>query len=71
MKHKHMVYEELHIYHYLVLDQNANYNTYSTPWRHEVFNVDPKMLILGISLCYNTFPHIFVKHQHYPEYDTR
>ena len=29
-----------------------------------------KMIILGIDLCYNTFSHLGVQHQHYHEYDT-
>ena len=31
MQNIHMVYEELHINNYLVLDQNASDDTYSTP----------------------------------------
>ena len=58
IKHKHMVCGKLHRYHYLVLDQNASDNAYSVPLRHEVWNVDHKMVILGIDLCYNTFSHI-------------
>ena len=37
---------------------------------HEVWNVYHKMLNLGIYLCYNTYSHICVQHQHYPEHDT-
>ena len=70
MQHTHMVYVEFHIHHYLVLDQKANDNAYSTPLRHEVWNVDQKMIIQGIALCYNTSSHTGVKHQHYPEQDT-
>ena len=70
MQHKHMVYGELHIHHYLVLYQTGNDNTYSTPLRHEVCNVDHKNLMLGIDLCYKTFSHLGVQHQHYPEHDT-
>ena len=29
-----------------------------------------KMIIMGIDLCDNTFSHIGVQHQHYPEHDT-
>ena len=50
-QHNQMVYGKLHIYHYLVLDQNANDNAYSTLLSHEVWNVDQKMIILGIDLC--------------------
>ena len=64
IQHKHMVYGEFHIYPYLVLDQNANDNAYSTPLSHEIWNVDHKMIILGIDLCYNTFSHHCVQHQH-------
>ena len=39
-QHTHMVYGELHILPYLVLDQNANYNTCPAPLCHEVWNVD-------------------------------
>ena len=69
MQHKHMVYGKFHIHHYLVLDKNANDNSYSTPLRHEVFNVDHKMVILGIDLCYNTSSHLGVQYQHYYEHD--
>ena len=65
-----MVYGELHILPFLVFDKNANDNAYSTPLRHEVWNVDHKMTIMGIDLCYNTFLHLGVQHQHYPEHDT-
>ena len=70
MQHMHMVYGELQIYHYLVLDQNLNDNAYSTPLRHEVWNMDHKKVMLGIYLCYNSFSHLGVQHQHYPEHDT-
>ena len=69
MQHKHMVYGELYRHHYLVLDQNENDNSNSTPLRHEVWNVDHKMVILGIDLCYNAFSHLGVQHQNYPEHD--
>ena len=45
-----MVYRKLHIHHYLFLYPNENYNAYSTPLRHEVWNVDHKMVMLGIAL---------------------
>ena len=70
MQHNHMVNGKLHIHHYLVLDQNANDNSFSTPLRHEVWNVDHKMVIMGIDLCYKIISHIGVQHQHYPEHDT-
>ena len=70
MQHKHMVYGKLHIYPYLVLDQNTNDNDYSTSLRHEVCNVEHKMIVMVIDLCYNTFSHLGVQHQHYPEHDT-
>ena len=70
MQHRHMVYGKLHIHHYLVLDQNENYDAYSTPLHHEVWNVDHKMVMMGITLCYNTFSHILVQHEHYIEHDT-
>ena len=70
MQHSRMVYGEFHRHHYLVLNQNANDKAYSTPLRHEVWNVDNKMLMLVIVLCYNTFSNICVKHQQYPEHDT-
>ena len=52
-KHTHMVYGELHILPYLVLDQNANDNAYSSPLRHEVWNVDHKIVMLGIYFLLN------------------
>ena len=70
IQQRHMVYGEFHIYPYLVLDQNANGNAYSTPLRNKVWNVDHKMIIQGIDLCYNKCSYICVQRQHYPEYDT-
>ena len=70
MQHKQMVYVKLHRHHYLVLVQNPNCNAYSTPWRHEVWDVEQKMVTLGIDLCYNTFSHLGVQHKHYPEHGT-
>ena len=70
MKHTQIVYGKLHILPFIFLGQNENYNTYSTPLRHEVWNVDHKMIILGIDFCYNTFSHLWVKHHHYLEHDT-
>ena len=69
-QHKHTIYRELHIYPYLVLDQTESDNSYSTPLRHEVWNVENKIIILGIDLCYNKSSTFWVQHQHYPEYDT-
>ena len=48
IQHNHVVYGELHIYPYLFLDQNAYDNAYSTSLRHEVWNMDHKMILLGI-----------------------
>ena len=70
IQQKYTVYGKFHLYPYLCLDQSANDNAYSTPLRHEVWNVDHKMIIIGIYLCYNTFSHLCVKHQYYPEDDT-
>ena len=70
LNNKHMLYGKLHIYPYLVLDQNANDNDYSTSLRQEVCNVEHKMIIMVIDLCSNTFLHIFIQHQHYSEHDT-
>ena len=70
MQHKHILYGGLHIYHYLVLDQNVNDNYYSTSLPHDVWNVDHKMIMLLIYLCFNTFSRIGVQHQHYHEHDT-
>ena len=65
-----MVYGNLHIHHDLVSDENATDNSYSTPWRHDVCNMDQKIAMLVIGLCYNTLSHICVQHHHYPEHDT-
>ena len=70
MQHNHMLYGEFFRHHCQVLDQNANYNAYSNPLRHEVWNLDHNMGIVGIYLCYNTFSHLCVQQQHYPEHDT-
>ena len=48
MQHRHMVCGVFHIWHDLVLDQNVNDNTYSTPYCHEALDVDHDMVILGI-----------------------
>ena len=55
MQHRHMVCSEFHIWHDLVLDQNANHNAYSTTLIHEDLDVDHKMVIIGTSLFHNTF----------------
>ena len=65
-----MVHGELHIHHYLVFGKSASDNAYSTPLRNEVCNVEHKMVMQGIDLCYNISLHICVKHHHYPENDT-
>ena len=69
MPHNHMVYGELHILPYLVLDQNANDNACLSPLSHEVWNVYHRRVMLGIDLCYNTFSHLWVPQMHYPEHD--
>ena len=56
--HKHMEYGKWHILPYLVLDKKVNDNDYSTPLRHEVWNVDHKMIVMGIDLCSNTLSHL-------------
>ena len=68
--HMHMVYGGFHRHHYLVLDQNASDNIFSTPLCHEVWNVDHKMVMQVIYFCYNTFSHLCLQHQHYLEHDT-
>ena len=65
-----MVCGEFHICHDLVLDQTLSDNAYSTPLLHEALDVNHKMVMLGIGWYHNTFSHICVKHQHYPEHDT-
>ena len=69
MQHMHMECGKFHTCHDLVLDQNINDNAYSTPLLHEALGVYHKMVIMGIGFYHNTFSHIFVQHQHYPEYD--
>ena len=70
MQNRHRIYDKLHIHHELVLDQSASDNAYSSPLRHGVWNVEQKMIMLGIGLCYNNFSHICVQHQNYLEHDT-
>ena len=70
IQQKHMVYGEFHRHYYLVLDQISSDNAYSTPLRHMVWNVDHKMVIQGITLCYNILSHLGVQQQHYHEHDT-
>ena len=70
MQHNHMVYDKLHILPLLVLDQNENDNAYSTPLHHEVWNVEQKIIIPEIDLCYNKSSHLCVQRQNYPEHDT-
>ena len=67
MQHRHMVCGKLHICHDLVLDKNVNNNSYSNPLLHEALDVGQQMVILGIGLYLNTFSHLCVQHQHYPE----
>ena len=70
MQHKHMIYGEFHIYHYLFLEQNTKDNAFSTPLWYEVWNVEQKIVMLGINFCYNKFSHLVVQHQYYTEHDT-
>ena len=70
IQHRHMVCGKLHICHDLVLDQNVNYNAYSTLFIHEVLDVDHKIVMLGIVWYHNTFSHICVQYHNYPEHDT-
>ena len=69
-KHTHMVYGWFRILPYLVFYQNSNYNAYSNLLRHEVWNVDYKIIIMEIDLCYNKFSRIWVPQQHYPKHNT-
>ena len=57
----HIVYGELHILSYLVLDQKSNDNAYSAPLRHEVWNVYHKRVMLGID-CVTIHFQIFELH---------
>ena len=52
------------------LNQKVSDNDYSPPLRHSVWNVDHKMVILEVNLCYNKFSHLCVKRQNYIEHDT-
>ena len=70
IQHRHMVCGALPICHDLVLVQRVNNNYYSTPFLCEVLDVDHKMVMMGISLYHNTFSHICVKYQYYPDHDT-
>ena len=65
-----MVFVKLHICHDLVLYQNVNYNAYSTPLLHEALDVNHKMVVLVIGWYHNTFSHLCVQQQQYPEHDT-
>ena len=69
MQHNNMAYGELDIYPYLVLDKNANDNSYPTSLRHKVWNMDQKVIRIGIDLCYNNYSHLCVQLQHYLEHD--
>ena len=70
MQHRHMVYLKVHRRHYLVLDQSARDSNYLSLLCYEAWNLDHKMVILGISLCYNLFSNICVKDNHYLEHGT-
>ena len=70
MQHKHMVCGELHICYDLDLYQNVNDNAHPTPLLHEDLDVNHKMVMLGIGCYHNTFSHVCVQHQNYPEQDT-
>ena len=70
MQHRHMICGKFHIYHDLVLYQNVNDNTYSTPLLREALDVDHKMVIFAIGLYHDKFSLICVKNQRYPERDT-
>ena len=70
IQHRQIIYGKLHRHHDLVLDQNEIDNAYSTPLLHKVWNMDHKMVILEIDLCYNKLSHLCVQHQHYLEHDT-
>ena len=68
--HRQRVCGELHIFHDLVLDQNINDNSYSTPLLHEALDVNHIMVMMGIGLYYNISSLLSVQNQHYPEHDT-
>ena len=69
-QHMKIVCGEFHICHDLVLDQNANDNAYSTPCLHKALDMNHKMVMMGIGCYHNTFSHLYMQHQHYPEQDT-
>ena len=68
MQHMHMECGKPHIWHDLVLDQNVSDNSYSNPLHHEALDVYHKIVIIGIGSYYNTFSHLCVQHQYYPEH---
>ena len=70
MQHRHMVCGELHICHDLDFDQRLYGNNYTTPLIHEALDVNHGVVMLGIGWYHNTFSHICVQHQHYPEHNT-
>ena len=70
MQHRHIVCGEFHICHDLDLYPNLYYNDYATLLLHEAMDVNHIMVMLGISWYHNTFSHLCVQHQNYPEYDT-
>ena len=65
-----MVCGKFHICYDLVLDQNINDNSYSTPLLDEALDVNHIMVMLGIGSYYNISSLLSVQHQHYPEHDT-
>ena len=70
MQHRHISCREFHICHDLVLYQNVNDNSFSSPLFHEALDVDHKILILVIGLYHNTFSLLCVQHRHCTEHDT-
>ena len=70
MQHRKMVCGKLNICHDLILYQNVNDKAFPTPFIYEHLDVNQKMLMLAIVWYHNTFLHICVQHQHYPEHDT-
>ena len=70
IQHRHMICGELHICHDLVLYKNVNGDDYWTPLLHEALDVDHKMVMMGIGWYHNTFSHLCVQYQHYPEHNT-
>ena len=65
-----MEFGESHICNDLVLDKNLNDNACSSPLIHKALDVDRKIVMLGNGFYHNTFSHLCVQQQHYPEHDT-